>query len=85
MPVPTAKPGSVEEVLRATGIPRFILDLRGMPPTSNLGTWLNEPQLLRLISALYDSDDAAYLPIILPKTFDALIYIEETTATVPLR
>jgi erythromycin esterase len=83
MEVPTAKSGSMEEVLRATGIPRFVLDLRGVPPTSELGTWMNEPQRLRLITATYDPDDAAIM--ILPKAFDALIYIEQTTATTPLR
>ena len=85
MQVPPAKSGSAEEVLRATGIPRFVLDLRGVPPTSELGTWINEPQLLRAIGANYDPDNLGYQTIILPKAFDALIYIEQTTATTPLR
>ena len=85
--VPTAKAGSVEDVLLAVGLPRFVLDLRGVSPASKLGSWLDAPQFLRLVEAVYDPDNpaTAYTTVILPKAFDALIYIEDTTASVLLK
>jgi erythromycin esterase len=87
MKVPTAKAGSVEDVLLTVGLPRFVLDLRGVAPAGKLGTWLNAPQVMRLVEAVYDPDNAAaaYTTVVLPKAFDALIYIEDTTASVPLQ
>jgi len=87
MKVPTAKAGSVEDVLLAVGVPRFVLDLRGVSSTSKLGNWLDAPQFLRLVEAVYDPDNpaTAYTTVVLPKAFDALIYIEDTTASVLLK
>ena len=87
MQVPPAKANSLEAVLRETRLPRFVLDLRAVPAAGPLGTWINEPQNMRLVEAVYDPDNpaAAYQTIVLPKAFDALIYIEDTTASVLLK
>ena len=85
--VPTAKPNRAEALLRAADLPRFILDLRVVPAASPLGMWLAEPQVLRAIGGAYFAEDhvTAYGTSVLPKAFDALVFIEESTATVPLR
>jgi erythromycin esterase len=87
MKVPTAKPGSLEEVLRATGMPRLILDLRALPSGSRLADWLGELQTMRTVGAEYDPDNAVahYSPLVLPRAFDALVYIRDTTASVPMK
>jgi erythromycin esterase len=92
--VPPASPSSAEAVLRAAGLPRFILDLRTVPAAGPLGTWIAGPLRLRSMGTAEEPLDdpvsgyfmlASYGMLLLPKTFDALIFIEETTATVPLR
>jgi erythromycin esterase len=72
---------SAEALLRATGLRRFILDLRVLPASSPLGAWMAGPQRLRMIDVSSAFD---YLTP-LPKAFDALVFIEESTATVPLK
>jgi erythromycin esterase len=95
--VPAASPNSAEAVLRAAGLPRFILDLRTVPAAGPLGDWIAEPQMLRsiggpaLVEEHLDDPVSAYLMLsqydiwLLPKAFDALVFIEESTATVPLK
>jgi len=84
MKVPAARPNSADALLRATGLPRFILDLRAVPAGSPLGTWMAEPQRLRNFGWAYHPD-APSSTMILPKAFDALIFIEESSPTVPLQ
>jgi len=82
--VPPAKPNSADALLSATGLPLFVLDLRKLPVTSLLGSWIAEPQLLRNFGWFYDLDDpsAAYQSVVLSKAFDALLFIKESNATV---
>jgi len=86
MKIPAAKPNSAEAVLRAAGLSRFILDLRAVPASSALGTWLAAPRPLRSIGAGYDADRpwSAYGTTDLAETFDALVFIEESTPSVAL-
>ena len=84
--IPAAKAGSPEALLRAAGLPRAILDLRAVPATSPLGAWLAAPQPIRSIGWGYDpaAASASYQSFVLPQAFDVLIFIENTTAAVPL-
>ena len=83
--VVAAAPNSAEAVLRSAGLPRFILDLRSVPAEGLLGTWLARPQLLRNLDWVYDPDDMSYVRIVLSQAFDALVFIEESTATIALK
>jgi hypothetical protein len=76
------------------GLPRFILDLRKRPAAGALGTWIAEPQKQRKMGwggVPPDDPSTAYLVVstyvrwVLPKAFDALVYIEESTATALLK
>jgi erythromycin esterase len=83
--VVAAAPNSAEAVLRSAGLPRFILDLRSVPAEGPLGGWLARGQLLRNFDWVYDPDDTSYIGIVLSQAFDALVFIEESTATVALK
>lgn len=84
--VPPSRPNRAEALLRLTGLPRFILDLRAVPAASALGRWLAEPQTMRAMGGAYVAADdvTAYGTSVLPEAFDALVFIEESSASVPL-
>jgi erythromycin esterase len=84
--LPAAKPNSVEAVLNAAGLPGFLLDLRAIPASGPLGAWLGEPQPFRSVGGGYDADMpwSAYGMIELTKAFDVLVFIEESSPSVPL-
>jgi erythromycin esterase len=71
-------PESVESALRATGIPRFALDLRAARGTSG-GAWLSDFHDMRSIGAV--ARDQAFASTPVAKWFDVLIYLDRTTAT----
>ena len=77
--VPAAPAGSFDAILGSAGIPLFALDLRGAPPS------LREPRLTRQIGAVFASDNAsAYLArASLPALYDAMLFVENTTAARP--
>ncbi|MFZ1145578.1 MAG: erythromycin esterase family protein [Bryobacteraceae bacterium] len=79
--VPPAHAGSLDATLAATGIPLFALDLRPIPKTGPVAAWWNEPHLTRSIGAVF-SESAAHVlfPLIAPRTYDALLFVEKTTA-----
>lgn len=81
--VPPAMAGSAEALLRQGGSSRYLLDFRTIPPTSPLGKWLAEDQLLQEPGAAYSPDDPAamFAPLTLSKTFDGLIFIRESHAS----
>jgi hypothetical protein len=56
--------GAGEQVLAATGIAQWVLDLKGVPAASALGRWLAEPHLFH------------GEPGTLAKTCDALVFLE---------
>ena len=73
--------GTVEHALRQVGLPRFFLDLRatrGVPEAQ----WLVEPRPFRHIGSR--TPDEPYRPNALAVNFDALIFLDRTTATQPL-
>ena len=71
-------PGSVESVLRATGIPRLALDLR-LAANSPDARWLAEPHDFRSIGSM--ALDRAFTPTPVARRFDVLVYFDQTTAT----
>ncbi len=86
MPLAPASKFSVEALFHATGLPRFILDLRYLPKDSAMGAWLGKPRLHRAIGAVYDPDRASsyYEQVRLPETYDGIVFIAESTAAKPL-
>jgi erythromycin esterase-like protein len=77
--------GSYEELLHATGIPRFWLDLR----EKNKGAIdvLHGPRLERAIGVIYRPETergSHYFEAQIDKQFDALIHLDETRALTPL-
>ena len=58
-----------------------------MPASGALGEWLAGPQPIRSIGWGFNPDTAAahYQSFILPQAFDALIFLEETTAATLLK
>ncbi len=79
-----ALPGSYEELFHHTGLPRFWIDLRSVG--DKIGV-LYGPRLERAIGVIYRPETerlSHYFHARLPKQFDAIIYIDETSAVEPL-
>jgi erythromycin esterase-like protein len=80
--VPPAPAGSLDATLAASGIPLFALDLRAAPKTGSVAEWLHAPHSTRSIGAVYP-EDAPYAFManeVAPERFDALLFVEKTTA-----
>lgn len=74
--------GSVEAICRASGLPRFVLDLRPAEKGSPASGWVHEDRPFRLIGAL--AMDTQFHPRAMGELFDLLVYDDRTTAAVPL-
>jgi erythromycin esterase len=70
---------SFEAAFQRAGIPRFLLDLRSVEADA----WLAGSRPFRMIGAV--AMDQQFQSVKLPKQFDAVIYIEETTAAKPIK
>ncbi len=69
--------GSVEWFLKSSGIPNFIIDIRGALKEEPGAQWLNQELEFRSIGAM--SADHAFSLRNLTKEFDAIIFFEKTT------
>jgi erythromycin esterase-like protein len=80
--VPPAPAGSLDATLAATGIPLFALDLRDAPKSGPVAAWLSESHKTRSIGAVYSEDSAAQSLFALKafQSFDAILFVEKTTA-----
>jgi erythromycin esterase len=78
----TAPDDSIEAAFQHTGLLRFFLDLRGIA-TSADAAWLDESHPFRSVGAL--AMEQQFFPTTLPSTFDAIIYLEETSPAKPIR
>jgi erythromycin esterase-like protein len=80
--VPPAPALSLDAALASSGIPLFAVDLRQIPASGAASDWMRQPHPARSIGALYSEDAAAqyFQPIEVTKTFDALLFVEKTTA-----
>ena len=76
-----AMPGSLDAALAAAGISLFAVDLRAAPSSGAVAEWLNTPQPMRSIGAIYsDSAPEAYFGLVSPHSFDVILFVKYTTA-----
>ena len=75
-------PGSFEHAFQATGLARFILDLRKAVPRSADSGWLCERRPFRSIGSMEMEEQ--FSPTSIRDCFDAVVWIERTSASVPL-
>lgn len=80
--VSAAPPDSLDATFAATGIPLFALDLRDAPKTGPVADWLSAPHKSRSIGAVYsEASGAQYLmDLTAPQSYDAMLFVEKTTA-----
>jgi len=78
-PLQPAQPGSYEHVFAASGIPRFVLDLRPSSEGDAASGWLRRPMEFRSIGAM--AMDRQFAEVDLPKLFDLIVFLDQTTAT----
>ena len=76
-----AIPGSLDSALAAIGLPVFAIDLRTAPSTGPVAAWLNAPQLMRSIGAVYrEGVPEAFFAPLNPHSFDVIFFVNRTTA-----
>ena len=77
---------SYEEYFAAAAVPRFFLDLRNRSALPDTPSWLPGPRSARSIGAVYadTNPDGYYYQARLPREFDVVIFLDRTTAAVPL-
>lgn len=70
-----------EDVFYRAGRNGFWLDMRSLPKDMG-GNWLRGPRPMRLIIEVYSAmaPDLFQTPVELPKNFDAVVFVEHTTA-----
>jgi len=92
MRVPPARTDSVEHVMHEAGVGDALLVF---DPSTSLGAGSNdggipglgEPRVHRAIGVVYDPDAERwgnYVPTVLPRRYDAFVYVDETRALDPL-
>jgi erythromycin esterase len=77
----TPPPATVEALLGATGIPRFIVDLRGLP-ANGPGGWFHEQRTMRMLGAV--ATRCALRPVVAADHYDGLIWFDQTTPSILL-
>jgi erythromycin esterase-like protein len=82
-----AQPGSVDRVFSGAGLPLFVIDLRLAPESGPVADWLAAPHLMRAIGAVFSPDGESnfYNHLVVPQAYDAIIFLESTTAARPTR
>src|SRR5438445_3832737 len=82
MRVPAARSGSWESVLHETGAEDKLL----LPEDAPLTPEMFEPRGHRAIGVVYrpESERGNYVPTVLPRRYDALLYVDTTQAVHPL-
>jgi erythromycin esterase len=80
--VPPAPAASLDATLAASGIPLFALDLRAAPKAGPVAEWLNAAHKTRSIGSMYPVGQpyALLQDQVAPANFDALFFVEKTTA-----
>jgi erythromycin esterase len=83
--VPAAPSGSVDAMLRATGLQLFALDLRQLRSSSPAGQWLASRRVTRSVGAMYSeaTADQYFVREVLPARYDVLAFVATTTAARP--
>lgn len=87
VPIALASPaaGSIDDVLSTADLPHFIVNLSKVPATSALGQWLAKPQAETFIGWPYDPTKPNGRPIVLPNTYDGIVFIARSSASVLLK
>lgn len=83
MRVPAARPGSFEDVMQRLGVRDALLLFGDAPGTPEL----LERRGHRAIGVVYRPQFeryGSYVPTVLPRRYDAMLYVEETTALTPV-
>lgn len=79
--VAPAGPNTFDAALAQTGIPIFAIDLRAAPSDGVVGDWLNAPQRMREIGAVYDEKTPdAYFQTGYPHEYDVVFFVNKTPA-----
>jgi erythromycin esterase len=83
-----APPDSYEAFFHAAGHPSLVVDLRAAAPETPAGRWLAGPRPFRRIGSVYQPSRAeryfsAAVP--LPSEYDLIVYVDATSASVPVR
>ena len=83
--VDSAPEGSLDRALAATKIPIFALDLRHLPKDGPVSQWFSQPHRSRSVGSGYSDALAPRLWSETPiaEEFDALLFVEKTTAARP--
>ncbi|HEV7508766.1 MAG TPA: erythromycin esterase family protein [Thermoanaerobaculia bacterium] len=81
-PAVPSLPGSVEAFLGSPGIPRFIVDLRGIPSSSPAAAWVGKSRLFRSIGAV--ASRCGFNPTVISSDYDGLIWFSQTSPSILL-
>lgn len=81
-----APEGSMDAILASAGLKIAAIDLRRLPKQGGVADWFKEPRATRSIGAGYAEASAAdfLFKQLSPKLYDALLFVEKTTAAKPL-
>ncbi|WP_119315318.1 erythromycin esterase family protein [Calidithermus terrae] len=80
MPLSPALPGTAISAFHQAFGQDFLLDLRAVRPGSPLENWMQRPQLIHEVASVYLPYLPPLRPVVLPDYFDALLFIDKTTA-----
>lgn len=75
-------PGSYEHLFESLKKPYFFLNWRNIPKTKE-NAWLFQPMLFRIVRGIWNNNE--YYPFPLTERFDAIVFMETTLPTNPLR
>lgn len=84
LPFPPVPTGGISDLLSAAGRPLYVLDLRKVPAEDPLGRWMATPRLETSFGYLTDATRPEQPPTVLATKYDALVFIERSTAAKPL-
>lgn len=85
MPVPPARPGSLEDRMHAAGLDRALFVVP--PPDARRPAWYERPLEHRAIGVVYRPEHDRtrnYVPTVLGRRYDAFLWLDETAALHPL-
>jgi len=83
--VDEAADSTIAGLLATAGIPMLFIDLAGIPSSGVVRDWFSAERLMRSIGAgySYDNPERYFEPVVLPDHFDAVLFIDSTTAARP--
>jgi erythromycin esterase-like protein len=82
-----APEGSLDAMLASAGLRIAAIDLRALPQAGAVANWFGEPRATKSIGAGYGEPFAANFLVsqVIPKIYDALLFVEKTTAARALK